>query len=81
MISQMGIQLLYQEEPAKFNKFHFGLFCNYFGLKNMQKYCYVYKVHSTPTYSYSMQTIDFIAEGIKKDPKHIIQSLKEKLKK
>ena len=80
-LNRLGIQLLYQNEPVEFNKFHFGLFCSYFGLKDMPKYCYVYKVHSTPTYSYSMQTIDFIVDEIKKDPEHIVQSLKEKLKK
>lgn len=36
---------------------------------------------SQPQYSYSLQTIDFIIEEIKKDPENIIQNLKTKLKK
>lgn len=31
---------------------------------------------SQPQYSYSLQTIDFIVEEIKKDPENIIQNLK-----
>lgn len=36
---------------------------------------------SQPQYSYSLQTIDFIVDEIKKDPEHIIQNLKERLQK
>ena len=67
--------------PLEFNNYHFGLFSKYFGLKQNPKFCYEFRVNATPTYSYSMQTIDFIVEEIKKDPEHIIQNLKEKLTK
>ncbi len=60
---------------------HFNLFCQYFGIKSNAKLCYTYKVSSQPQYSYSLQTIDFIVEEIKKDPESIIRNLKEKLKK
>lgn len=36
---------------------------------------------SQPQYSYSLQTIDFIVDEIKKDSENIIQNLKEKMKK
>ncbi|MBQ8189821.1 MAG: hypothetical protein IJZ44_08595 [Lachnospiraceae bacterium] len=35
----------------------------------------------THTYGYSIQTIDFIVEEIKKDPENIIQNLREYLSK
>lgn len=63
------------------NSFGFNLFCKYYSLKENEKYCYVYKAHSQPSYTYSIQAIDFIVEEIKKDPENIIQTLKEKVKK
>ncbi len=49
--------------------------------KENEKLCYVTKTFSQPQYSYSQQAIDFIVSEIKKDPEHIVQNLKEKLKK
>lgn len=80
-LSKMGIQLQHQGAIVQFNKYHFNLFSNYYGIKSEPKFCYAYKIHATPTYSYSIQAIDFIVDEIKKDPEHIVQSLKEKLKK
>lgn len=68
-------------DEANFNKYHFDLFVKYFQLKSHSKYCYVYKVGSTPYYSYSIQTIDFIVDEIKKNPHNIIEDLKKKVKK
>lgn len=80
-LARMGIQLQHQGSVVQFNKYHFSLFSNYYDIKNKPKFCYAYKIHAAPTYSYSIQAIDFIVEEIKKDPEHIIQNLKEKLKK
>lgn len=65
----------------EFNKYHFDLFAKYFGLKSNERYCYVHKVRSSPTYSYSIQAIDFIVDEIKKNPQSIIEDLKIKVKK
>lgn len=67
--------------PVQFNSYHLDLFNKYYGIKENQKLCYTYKAYSPPSYSYSIQAIDFIADEIKKDPENIIQSLKEQLKK
>lgn len=64
-----------------FNMYHFRIFCNYYNIKNNNKLCYISKMYSQPQYSYSLQTIDFIVNEIKKVPEHIIQNLKEKVKK
>ena len=50
-------------------------------IKENAKLCYAYKVNTQTTYSYSLQTIDFIVEEIKKDPENIIQNLKNSIKK
>lgn len=68
------------EKSIEFNKYDFDLFAKYFEFKDNPRYCYIYKVGSCPTYSYSIQTIDLIVEEIKKNPDKIIQDLKEKLK-
>lgn len=65
----------------QFNMYHFNLFCKYYDIKNNKKLCYISKMFSQPQYSYSLQTIDFIVDEIKKDPDNIIQNLKEKVQK
>ena len=53
----------------------------YYDIKNNNKLCYISKMFSQPQYSYSIQTIDFIVDEIKKDPENIIQNLKQSLQK
>lgn len=65
----------------RFNQSHFNLFCKYYNIKENNKLCYVTMTFSQPQYSYSQQAIDFIVDEIKKDPDHIIRSLREKIKK
>lgn len=69
------------EININFNSYVFNLFCKYYAIKENEKLCYVTKTFSQPQYSYSQQAIDFIVSEIKKDPEHIVQNLKEKLKK
>lgn len=64
-----------------FNRYHFQLFANYYDIKNNPKFCYINTIGEAPKYSYSIQTIDFIVEEIKKDPDNIINNLKNKLNK
>lgn len=65
----------------QFNMFHFNLFCKYYEIKSNPKLCYTIKTFSQPQYSYSLQTIDFIVNEIKKDPENIIKNLKDKIQK
>lgn len=73
-LDRLGINL-------EFNMYHFNLFCKYYDIKNNNKFCYISKMFSQPQYSYSIQTIDFIVEEIKKDSENIIQNLKQSLQK
>lgn len=63
-----------------FNQYHFNLFCKYYNIKSNEKFCFVNKIGTSPTYSYSIQAIDFIVEEIRKDPNNIIHNIKEKIK-
>lgn len=68
----------YKGEPVEMSMYHFGNFVNYYGLKGNERYCYIHRVYSQPQYTYSIQTIDFIVDEIKKDPEHILDVLKQK---
>lgn len=72
-LNKLGIDIV-------FNKYHFQLFANYFDIKSNPKFCYINTIGETPTYSYSIQAIDFIVDEFRKDPINIINNLKKKLK-
>ena len=78
-IERESLNVLYKGEKLKaFNMHHFINFCNYYAMKANQKWCYIFKGNTQPTYTYSQQAIDFIYDEIKKDPEHILDKLKEK---
>lgn len=78
-LNRLGINLQFNGQIKKFNSYHFILFCKYYGIKENPKLCYQHQL--THTYGYSVQTIDFIVEEIKKDPENIIQNLRNLLTK
>lgn len=80
-LKKAGIQLRFKGETVKFNRFHFGLFADYYQMKEDERFCFVHRTYEQPTYSYSQRAIDFIVEEIRKDPEKIIDSLKAKTKK
>ena len=78
-LKRNGVDMLYNGAPTDFNSYHFNLFTKYYHLKEDSRYCYPHKQYEKPTYTYSIQAIDFIVGEIKKDPEHIIQNLKKQL--
>lgn len=76
-LNRLGITLKFNGTNKKFNAYHFNLFCKYYGIKENPKLCYRHQL--TGRYGYSIQTIDFIVEEIKKDPENIIQNLRNSL--
>ena len=78
-LDKSGIELKYNGEPTTFNMSHFTLFCNYYGIKDNERFCYVYTIHNCPTYGYSVHAIEFIVEEIKKDPDNIVKVMKESI--
>ncbi len=69
----------HEDKRHTFNSWCFGLFEKFYNIKANDKYCYVYKRNQNPTYTYSMAAIEMIMEQIKKDPEHIIQSLRDRI--
>lgn len=80
-LKRANVSLMVDGEPKPFNSYHLNLFNKYYHIKEDSRLCYAYTVQQNPTYSYSIQAIDFIADEIKKDPENIIRNLKEHLKK
>lgn len=70
-----------EEQPGRFNTNHFDLFCKFYNIKENDVYTYCYNLNSNPSYSYNQKLIEFMKNEIRKDPEHIIQSLRAKIKK
>jgi len=64
-----------------FNQYMFQLFSDYFGIKEISKFCYVNTVGAAPSYQYSYAAIDFIIDEYMKDPENILRTLKERARK
>lgn len=78
-IQKDNVQLMQNGVEVQFNKYHFSLFTNYFGIKENERMCFVYQISTAPQYSYSQQAIDFIYDEIKKAPSKILDDLKSKV--
>lgn len=76
-IKEIDKRLRKEEIDFKMNAHKFNLFNVYYGIKENPGLCYIHKQYSQPTYSYSMQAIEFIVNEIKKDPLNIIENLKK----
>lgn len=76
-LQKQNISLKYNGNNVKFSIFHFTNFCKHFGLKENTEYCYVHRQFTTPQYSYSQKTIDFIVDELSKDPEHILNNIKK----
>lgn len=77
-IKRDGLKLFCNGKETVFNQYHFQLFNSYFKIKENEKLCYVYQVSAQPQYSYSIQTIDFIYDEIKKAPSTLLDDLKKR---
>jgi Protein of unknown function (DUF3644). len=55
------------------------LFIRFYDLKNNSKYAYKHIFGTNETYTYSQQTAEFIVEEVGKDPKGVIEKLKNKI--
>jgi hypothetical protein len=58
------------------NQYVFDLFNKVYGIKENEKFCYVHRQYAQPSYTYSMQAIDLIVGEIQKEPKNIVEKLK-----
>lgn len=79
-LKEINRRLLNTNVDVQINSYQFNLFCKIYGIKENKKYCYIHKQYAQPSYSYSMQAVELIVNEIQKDPKNIIDNLKQKNK-
>lgn len=61
----------------KINQYVFDLFNKVYGIKENEKYCYVHRQYSQPSYTYSMMAIELIFDEIRRDSENIVKRLKK----
>lgn len=74
-------QSVHEDKKNKFNKSMFDLFCKFYGIKDREDMCYQYTRNKVTSNSYSEKALNLVFEEIKKDPEHVIQNLKDAIKK
>lgn len=80
-LKEINHQLKKANIDFKANRYIFLLFDKVYGIKENERYCYVHRQYSQPSYTYSMQTIELIVGEIKKDPNNIVSKLKSTVEK
>lgn len=80
-LTRLGVVPVYNGQPTTITQYHFGHFTTYFEMKQNTRFCYTHHVYEQPSYSYSLQAIDFIVDEIKKAPDRILDDLKQKCSK
>ena len=75
-----GIALLVKGEPRRFNSFHFKVFTDFYNMKGDEKYSYDLSLGGEqPSWCYSQQAIDLMLQEIRRDPGHVIDSMRSEL--
>jgi len=80
-IKEINRRLQKQNISFAMNQYIFNLFNKVYGIKDNEKYCYIYKQYSQPSYVYSVQAIELITDEIQKDPNNIVSNLRKQIKK
>ena len=67
LLSMVQSRLPREDIELSINKSNIQEFIKYFDLKGNDKYCYTNMIGSSPSYSYSIETVDLIMSEIKKE--------------
>lgn len=74
------IVLKVKGEPKEFNDFHFRIFVDFYNMKGNDTYSYNFSLDGEqPSWGYSQQAIDLMLQEIRRDPEHIIDSMRTEL--
>lgn len=80
-LKKNGVVLMAGGKAKEFTTNDWKLFLNFYDLKSKEQYAYRHEVANTANYTYSMQVVDFIVEGIQDNPSGIIDGLKREIRK
>lgn len=79
-LDKEGITLRVKGEPKRFNNFHFKVFADFYDMKGSERYSYDLSLGGEqPSWCYSQQAIDLILQEIRRDPGHVIDSMRNEL--
>jgi hypothetical protein len=79
-LAKEGITLLVKSEPKEFNNFHFQVFVDFYNMKGNEAYSYDLSLGGEqPSWCYSQQAIDLMLQEIRRNPEHIIDSMRAEL--
>ena len=77
MLKRKKVVPKYHGNEIAFNKFHFSNIVKYYGIKDIEKFCWKYAVGNTTFFRYSLQALEFIVDEVTKDPDHIFDNIKK----
>lgn len=79
-LDKEDITLRVKGEPKRFNNFHFKVFADFYDMKGSERYSYDLSLGGEqPSWCYSQQAIDLILQEIRRDPGHVIDSMRNEL--
>ena len=79
-LDKEGIVLKVNGEPRDFNKFHFTVFIDFYNMKGNETYSYDLSLGGEqPSWCYSQQAVDLMIQEIRRDPDHVIDSMRAEL--
>lgn len=77
MLKRKKVVPKYHGNEIAFNKFHFSNIVKYYGIKDIEKFCWKYAVGNTTFFRYSLQALELIVDEVTKDPDHIFDNIKK----
>lgn len=81
-LARDGVTLLVKGEPREFNNFHFQVFASFYNMKGDERYSYDLSLGGEqPSWCYSQQAVDLMLQEIRRDPEHVIDSMRAELAK
>lgn len=79
-LAREGITMLVKGEPREFNNFHFQVFASFYNMKGDERYSYDLSLGGeNPSWCYSQQAVDLMLQEIRRDPEHVIDSMRAEL--
>lgn len=79
-LDKEGITLLVKGEPREFNNFHFQVLASFYNMKGEERYSYDLSLGGeNPSWCYSQQAVDLMLHEIRRDPDHVIDSMRAEL--
>lgn len=69
-------------EKDRFNHYHFGIFVDFYEMKGNERFAYNFSLKGEQaSWGYSQQAIDLMIQEMERDPRHVIDGMREELTK